>query len=94
MSNTIKLTETECAVLFMEDMLTEKNLELGEQLSCEDQGKYSSIEHLVHNPDTNKYYLFDIARWGSYHTDYDFTYETTLHEVRKEEVVVTKWIKV
>ncbi len=94
-----RLTEEEVEFLVsegglpMDDKLPE-TYKVHEEGEWEDEGKYSHQEVIVHSLADDTYWSVNVTRSGSYFTDYDYMYDTTLTQVEKKEVVVTKWLPV
>jgi len=87
------ITKEQARAITFDDSEEFNVLECAEWIS---QGKYEHCTNVFE--DKGKYYTFYIMRSGSYHTDWYYDWETQdtfkCDEVKKVEVVTTKWIKV
>lgn len=57
----------------------------------EQEGKWQYKHIIVKIGD--KYYEFSASRCGSYHTDWEYDFDTTGHEVKEVQQTVSYWVK-
>lgn len=82
----MKLTQEEVKDAVYDDS---DSFEVVEELSWESDGKYDNGEAIVKHIPTGKFYRITGWRTGSYYSEYETEFDTTLEEVQK--VQVTRW---
>lgn len=89
---TIELSQLELKDLCREE--SNEYLELFESDDWTQDYKYQFCNMVFKHIKTGRFYLISISRSGSYHSDWYYSYEDAggvLVEVKKVEVVTTKW---
>jgi len=92
--NKIKIAASQLAAVFSEEAEAVTEDDVFSEIdrgAWDDEGKYQYLPIYIKSKKTDKVYVFNVQRSGSYFSDYNYEFDEDAHEVEEKEVTHTVW---